>query len=314
MEPLITHDHAVLIFNVADNGGEADMFEWADHIRSAVKTYLRHTVTIGVGTSVEHFHELSRSYYESLQALRLNWMKPGDTVLSGISAQAPSSRLIPYPSAAEEEIMRSLHSGDDKGAREGLERFVLELAAYAPPFHISKTYYLQLLVSAIRLAQQYEEELNSLFAGWNPYDDFFRLEDRDKMTEWFRQAIFPPLLTCIIGSKKKRRDKVVQQTFRIVMERYAEDLSLQSLAEELRMNPSYVSLIFKEETGETFINYVTKVRIKRAKELLGTDLTVSQIAKEIGYANAQHLIRVFKKQEGRTPGEYRAEAFSKGDY
>ncbi|MNR59293.1 HTH-type transcriptional regulator YesS [compost metagenome] len=76
-----------------------------------------------------------------------------------------------------------------------------------------------------------------------------------------------------------------------------------------------MSLIFKEETGDTFINYVTRIRVERTKSLLcETELTIAQIAKEVGYANAQHLIRVFKKQEGKTPGEYRIEALSKGDY
>lgn len=315
VETLITHDHTVVIFNLPEHYGNPELLEMAEMIRVNVKTYLRHTVTLGIGSVVNDFHELSLSYAEALRALRLNWMKPGDALLPGFMAETGITRLVRYPSEAEEEVLNGLHDGDNARSEKALGRFAQEIAGCSPPSHMLKTYYLQLLVSIIRLAQEYVEDPGALFEGWNPYDRFFQLEDQEAMNVWFLQAVFPPVLDRIMGSKSKRRNEVVQMTFRMVEERYAQDLSLQALADELRMNPSYVSLIFKEETGDTFIHYVTAVRITKAKELLrDTDLTVQQIAREVGYGNAQHLIRVFKKQEGQTPGEYRSAALSKDDY
>jgi AraC-like DNA-binding protein len=314
-ETLITHDHTVVIFNLPEACGDRELKDMAEMIRSSVKKYLRHTVTLSMGSVVSQFHELSRSYSESLRALRQNWLKPGDALLSGSAMEEKPSSLVRYPSAAEEAVQDGLHNGDQQRTEAALRQFMKEISAGSPPITIVKTYCLQLLVSVIRLAQEYQEDLGGLFPDGNPYDQFFKLEDQEAMAAWFPRAVFPPLLELIAGSKKKLRDEVVQRTFRIVEERYAQDLSLQALADELKMNPSYVSLIFKEETGETFIHYVTGIRVARAKELLArTDLTVQQIAREVGYGNAQHLIRVFKKQETLTPGEYRAALHSKGDY
>jgi len=72
------------------------------------------------------------------------------------------------------------------------------------------------------------------------------------------------------------------------------------------MNPSYLSYFFKEQTGENFIDYLNKVRIEKAKELLkDSSMSLSEIASQVGYSNAGYFNRIFKKIVGITPGQYR---------
>lgn len=306
VETVITHDHVIVIFNLPAEAGETFLYEAAEQIRKEVKRYMHHTVTIGIGNCVDPFRELSVSYHEALRALRLSWLKVGDKVLSG-GANGETNKLVSYPSFAEEEVLEGIRSMDNAAVAAALERFKTEITRHLLAFDMTKTYYLQLLVAMIRLAQEYEEDLDLVFDGTNPYDAFFKLNDQNLMINWLQQTIVPPIIRLIHSSRKQRREQVISKAFRIVKEHYAQDLSLQMLAEELNMNSSYVSLIFKEETGDTFINYVTKCRVDKAKELLSsTELTLVQIAREVGYANAQHLIRVFKKLENCTPGEYRS--------
>ena len=82
---------------------------------------------------------------------------------------------------------------------------------------------------------------------------------------------------------------------------------VQSLASEVFMNPDYLSKLFKKNTGSSLMDYVTKVRIERAKELLErTVLTISEIAIETGYSNTAYFTKMFKKYtNGVTPREYR---------
>ncbi|UTR05802.1 response regulator [Alkalihalobacillus sp. LMS6] len=82
--------------------------------------------------------------------------------------------------------------------------------------------------------------------------------------------------------------------------------TLQDVANELYLNPAYVSKRFKEETGETFTDYIHRLRMNRAVSLLAdTNLKVSVISKELGYQNASYFIRVFKKEFNQTPHEFR---------
>jgi two-component system response regulator YesN len=72
------------------------------------------------------------------------------------------------------------------------------------------------------------------------------------------------------------------------------------------INPSYCSYLFKEKTGENFNDFVNRIRIEKAKELLkSSPEKVYKIAKTLGYDNTKYFFRVFKKVTGYTPEEYR---------
>lgn len=83
-------------------------------------------------------------------------------------------------------------------------------------------------------------------------------------------------------------------------------ITLDEVAEHLFMNASYFSRLFKKETGETFIEYVNRMKVDRAKELLDqTNLSVAKIGETLGYDNHSYFIKLFKTVAGITPQEYR---------
>jgi two-component system response regulator YesN len=83
-------------------------------------------------------------------------------------------------------------------------------------------------------------------------------------------------------------------------------ITLDEVAEHLFMNPSYFSRLFRKETGVTFIEYVNRMKVERAKELLDqTSLPVAKIGEALGYDNHSYFIKMFRSQAGVTPQEYR---------
>ena len=87
---------------------------------------------------------------------------------------------------------------------------------------------------------------------------------------------------------------------------YAEEISLKVLSEYVGFSESYLSAQFAKETGESFTDYLIRVRMNKAKELLDTTaLCTYEIGQAVGYANAEHFSRMFKKQTGLSPGRYR---------
>ena len=81
---------------------------------------------------------------------------------------------------------------------------------------------------------------------------------------------------------------------------------LQDVAEEVHMSQSHLSTIFAQETGLTFTQYLTALRISKARELLeATEMRSVQIAEEVGYNDSHYFSYLFKKTTGMTPGEYR---------
>lgn len=83
-------------------------------------------------------------------------------------------------------------------------------------------------------------------------------------------------------------------------------ISLDEIAEHLYLNPSYFSRLFKKETGENFIEYVTRMKMEKAKELLHhAGLSIGSISDTLGYEHPSYFIKIFKTLMGMTPAEYR---------
>ena len=106
---------------------------------------------------------------------------------------------------------------------------------------------------------------------------------------------------------KNKKQNLKRAMLEYIENNYCDNaMSLEQLADEFNLNLTYVSHFFKEQIGENFSDYITGRRIEKAKELLrSTDLTVSEIAIKVGYANSAGLIKNFKKIENSTPGKYR---------
>lgn len=105
----------------------------------------------------------------------------------------------------------------------------------------------------------------------------------------------------------KHYSSVVQRTITYIDTDLSADLSLRALAAIQKINPSYLSSLFKRETGETLTEHVNKKRVSYAAQLLqSTKLQVSSIAQHCGISDVNYFSKVFKKYTGLTPREFRA--------
>lgn len=98
----------------------------------------------------------------------------------------------------------------------------------------------------------------------------------------------------------------IKMSVRYLDKHYYSDISVNQLAELYDMTPNYFSSLFKKEMGQSTVAYITNLRISKAKELLEkTDKNVVEIADLIGYKDSNYFFRVFKKNAGVTPQQYR---------
>lgn len=99
---------------------------------------------------------------------------------------------------------------------------------------------------------------------------------------------------------------VVGEIKKYIDEHLGEEMSRNSLAELVYLNPSYLARLFRNETGYYLVDYITMKKMEKVQKLLlTTDWSVTQIAQELGYTNMPYFSRVFKKETGCTPVEYR---------
>lgn len=176
----------------------------------------------------------------------------------------------------------------------------------------------------IRVAR--EEGLDALYVIISGYDDFSYIQ------EAFRHQVFYYMLKPLndgelramlerahaqLDGRKKQTAPVgptsempdlLSSVKAYIRERYAEEMTLDDLAKHFHVNSSYLSNLFTKKTGMTFSYYRNTIRIARAKALLEHgEMSVSEIAFDIGYSNLSYFNRMFKELVGVTPVQYRKE-------
>ncbi|CUH93416.1 AraC family transcriptional regulator [Herbinix luporum] len=111
--------------------------------------------------------------------------------------------------------------------------------------------------------------------------------------------------TCNFDSYNKNH--AVKKIINYLNENYNKKISLEQLAHNMYLSPVYISKIFKEETGESPINYLIKIRLEKAKDILLKDVnsSIKNIANQVGYEDAYHFSKLFKKYYGISPLHYR---------
>lgn len=116
---------------------------------------------------------------------------------------------------------------------------------------------------------------------------------------------FSTVVQSMVNGAEISVKRIVLEAIRIIGQKLNQNISLVSISEDLFVNPSYLSRLFKENTGKTFTQYLTEQRIERAKILLeNPSARISEVSKEVGYNDEKYFSRVFRNMVGVTPKEY----------
>lgn len=135
--------------------------------------------------------------------------------------------------------------------------------------------------------------------------DISELRHPDQAVSWLMETVVSPYLAKLDGRKNRQQKQLTEHVIAMIHDQYMADLSLESCADAAGTNSYTLSKAFKQVTGTNFIDYVTDIRIEKAKELLvSTNKKIHDVSEEVGYRHS-YFNRIFKKQVGMPPGVYR---------
>ncbi len=119
--------------------------------------------------------------------------------------------------------------------------------------------------------------------------------------------LFQKVMTLRDRQTVEHNSDVVETARQYILENYEnEDLTLNSVASHVNVSPSHLSALFSQKTGQTFVKYLTNVRMDKARELLKcTNMRSNEISEEVGYKDSHYFSYLFKKKQGCTPTQYR---------
>lgn len=129
--------------------------------------------------------------------------------------------------------------------------------------------------------------------------------DYTALKKWFLGKL-EAVCRKVATKREEQSESVISKAKAYIDTYYAKELTLDEVSRFVNISPYYFSKLFKEESGENFIEYLTRVRISHAKELLKDPLlSIKEICVRSGYSDPNYFSRIFKKQEDVTPSEYR---------
>jgi len=295
---------------ILSGGAEDRLFDkaqtMAEEIRHSVETYLRFTVTVGIGLPASGLGNIRQSYRSAVAALDYRFLLGTNRVIS--ISDLEGRRKPSSESAGDWE--KALAVAVKTGVREEAERIVAAIVRHlkqaVPSIEQAYIRIQKLIVSLLNALEEWSGEEELFGEGVNPITEVYRFKTLDEIEVWLGSVCGHTIRLL----DEKRSDMAQHQMVKAenyIKENFGDpNLNLKSVCEVVHMSNSYFSAMFKARTGKTFIEYLTAQRVDKAKELLMTsDLKSYEIAAEVGYADPHYFSVLFKKATGDTPTEYR---------
>jgi two-component system, response regulator YesN len=261
-------------------------------------------ITIGSGRTYEKLTDAPKSYKEALQALRYGqFMEQGEWIRFEEIGENPN---IPGDLTEQQEtIIFHLRTGDKPGLFHQLDKFINKLQSLRLNPDVIETEILKLIYLGLEVAKEKGEDVSKITRGnYLPHIEIRRLKTKQKMYSWLKNQM-EMFIEWIHHIKQNKKHDAVEKACAYIEKNFSKELTLQDVAEYVGMNPTYFSLLFKEEMQISYIKYLTKLRIERAKDLLKEGNKVADVSERVGYHTYRHFSELFKKQVGVNPGQYR---------
>jgi len=260
-------------------------------------------IFIGIGRTYP-LKDIIKSYYESLKAVN-TLTESGIMHIMDVPAESASKSEHTYEK--EKLLLDRVASGDTEVCMQTFEQIYDDLfKEYATSFQTVKKKLLELMVLIRHLGCTYRIEDEEYFKKGDYIEDFLKIEDPVELKTCCKKRI-EYVSRCIKSVREKRiNNRLILKAIEYIRKNYRNKITLEEVANELNISPHYFSKLFKDEVGETFIDYLTSLRIQKSKELLAENqLSGKEICFEIGYGDPNYFSRNFKRIVGITPTEYK---------
>lgn len=279
--------------------------QFAQLVHGTIKQVLRIEVSLGIGRFYPHIADVPVSCREAESALQYRVLRDIEPVLFIEQLEHDRKQTYhSYPKELEETIVDSLSKGELPAAEQALAKFAEVLRTSQSYNAVYQSYFLLLSSIVSSLERQGGHILELLESDW--FGQLKRKQTSRDICEWFTELFFPMYRWLSEDYRNAAGRNAVGQVCQYIKKNCMSDISLVQCAELVGMSPSYLSRLFKKETGTNFLEYVMECKVERAKRLLlDTGLSVGEVASAIGYSE-RNMKRLFQRHTGVSPSVFRA--------
>ncbi|MFF2888455.1 response regulator [Paenibacillus sp. NPDC057967] len=281
---------------------------WAEMLLTAVRNHIKLSLNAGIYRQFVRVEELSDAF--KLVQMGMQLTPATNTITYYPLEQERSAGADQAFWVTAEKLISAVKRGDVASVGAETENISQQLqllnesnsSRVKPLLHFFVLHLMREMKEMAVFTREQEELL------WRRLDLRFGIKDLLTFIQQVTSAVSERSM-----DKKKQSENSMSEAKIFLDRNLYRDISVEEAATHVGLSTSYFSLLFKQTYGETFIEYVTRQRMERAKSLLAeSQKSVAQIAKEVGYAERRYFTKVFMKYTGDNPTDYRSKFQSQG--
>lgn len=295
---------AVLVPYEKDHMDYNERIELIEKARELARRMRRKTgisFRIGIG-KVGDLSGMAQSYNEAINALIITTGSVAHVDDLPIGCDYESD----YPIHLEKRLFEEVEKGEMNNAVATARSFFDWMAVSSPESLMEiRTKVLEFTLWAEHLAYEKGGMTYQFHSRQDYLPTLMAFNNLEDLKKWFMEKIMDACQN-ILGKREEKSKSIIEMSKDYIKDNFNRDISLDEVSRAVNISPYYFSKIFKEGTGENFIEYLTTIRIEKAKELLNTtELSMKEICSMCGYSDPNYFSRSFKKNVGVTPTEYK---------
>lgn len=277
-----------------------ELYSIFSDLQGKMSAYFQRTVSVGIGGASLEVDGLVLSCRQAAEALEQKFYNGYNTITSIYDVPEKRQDLSAYPVELQDVLIGSVRKGDAEETAEVVAEYFDTIGEmrYLRPLVLRE----KLMHFLLKICHECksEEELRIT-------DLLGELEKRKTLSSirnWMTEVVIS-LAKESAGGEVSDIQRNVMKVKSYIDEHYAENVSLKSMSEYVYISQSYLSLSFKEIVGVNFNDYVTSVRMEKAKEFLtSSDRKVYEVCEMVGYKDKKYFTDLFKKYTGKLPKEW----------
>lgn len=276
-------------------------------IKRFLSDYLSLCVTIGISSIMDNYTNFPKLLAESEANARLRFIFGKGKIIFPKDTELLTKKIDYQIDEIDVNFISLLKEADRYAVFDKLNAHFSNIRRLGIK-NIDKiyAYYMQILFEIMYFIHDAGKNAVEVFGDdINFMEKIKRYETMDEIEVWIKNIV-----DWVIGyfnsEKNAKVNREVDRAMEFIKKNYFEDLTLKIVSDSVGLSESHFSRIFIKHTGKSFTDFLTFIRIEKAKELMAsTDMKIYEIATKVGYSNTEHFSRMFKKITGVSPNNYR---------
>lgn len=268
-------------------------------------------VDAGVGHAYSQLAQLALSYEEAKNAFDYRFFGSDNGQAIYINDVEPQNQeVVSQELFGISNVIHEIKFGTEEELNNSIDEFIIEVKGEnKPTMQQYQLGLMEMVTELLKLLRSYQLDMGEVFGkNFNPYQEVGKFHTLSDLAVWLKENC-ARIRQMIRKTRTNTTNVMTEKAKLYIDEHYAEsDISVEQLCNYLNVSATYFSVMFKKETGMSFVSYLTKVRLEHAVELLNNTEDKSYIiAEKVGYTEPNYFSYVFKKQYGVSPSKYRTQ-------